>query len=204
MVNTIYSIGYSGFSIGDFLTTLRQHNIAGVIDVRSHPYSGYFSDYNRENIERVLKKQGIYYRNYANEFGAQQEDKKYYSEEGYLDFERFAKSRCFLEGLDKLRIGMERDYTFALMCAEKKPIGCHRAILVSRAFYELGYSVAHLLPGGQIITQEDLNRDLLEVYYPQRNQLSLFDETPDDEALLKAAYRKQNAGIGFRMAEGKE
>ena len=204
VVNTIYSIGYSGFSIDDFLAALKKHNVAAVIDVRSRPFSSYFSNYDKGALEPVLKKRGVFYRNYAREFGAQQDDRRYYSAEGYLDFERFAKARPFLEGVDKLRAGMERDYTFALMCAEKRPIDCHRAILVSHAFFDLGYNVIHLMPNGEMVTQAELNGQLLEKYYPDRNQLTLFDEPTDDASLLKLAYRRRNAEIGHRMTEENE
>jgi len=55
MVDTVYSIGYSGFSINDFIDTLHTNNISLVIDVRSTPYSQYFPDYNKDSLEQVLK-----------------------------------------------------------------------------------------------------------------------------------------------------
>jgi uncharacterized protein (DUF488 family) len=55
MVDTVYSIGYSGFSMSDFINTLQSNKISLVVDVRSHPYSQYFSDYNKESLEQTLK-----------------------------------------------------------------------------------------------------------------------------------------------------
>ena len=86
MVDTVYTIGYSGFSVNDFVATLKANHISLIVDVRSQPYSQWFSDYNRETLEKTLKQAGIYYRNYAAEFGARQENRSYYSSEGYLDF----------------------------------------------------------------------------------------------------------------------
>ncbi len=82
VVDTIYSIGYSGFLISDFISTLQKNKITLLVDVRSQPYSQYFSDYNKENLEQILKSKGIYYRSYAKEFGARQDERKYYSSEG--------------------------------------------------------------------------------------------------------------------------
>ena len=201
MVNTVYTIGYSGFSIDDFVTTLKKHNISLVVDVRSSPYSSYFPEYNRDSLEIFLKMHGIYYRSYASEFGARQSDQKYYCKEGYLDFEVFSKSEPFLQGLKKLCNSMEQNYTFALMCAEKDPICCHRTILVARAFFERGYNVVHLLINGSTITQEEINARLIEKYYPNRDQITFFETVQDDDTLLKAAYKKQNAEIGYRLEE---
>ena len=65
MVNTVYTIGYSGFSIDDFVATLKKHNVLLVVDVRSSPFSNYFPEYNKDALETCLKTHGIYYRNYA-------------------------------------------------------------------------------------------------------------------------------------------
>ena len=160
MQKKLYTIGYSGFKIDNFINTLKEHNINIVIDVRSVPYSQYNVDYNKEYLEKILQYNNIYYRNYATEFGARQENKIYYPN-GYLDFELFAKSKQFQTGIQKLEKTMQKNYKFILMCSEKDPIRCHRTILVSRAFYNLGYQVIHLLTDKKELTQADIEESLL-------------------------------------------
>ena len=53
MIDTIYTIGYSGFKIDDFVKTLKENGVSVVIDVRSLPYSQFYSDYNKENLSRI-------------------------------------------------------------------------------------------------------------------------------------------------------
>lgn len=72
MVNTVFTIGYSGFQLNDFVKILKDNGILLVIDVRSLPYSQHYADFNKENISKILKSSKIYYRNYASEFGARQ------------------------------------------------------------------------------------------------------------------------------------
>ena len=198
MIDTLFTIGYSGFKIIDFLSTLKMHNITLVVDVRSLPYSQYYSDYNKEKLSAILNSSGIYYRNYILEFGARQEDKHYYPN-GYLDFEMFSKSKNFITGVDKLKKAMEQDYSFALMCSEKDPINCHRAILVSRAFHKAGYQVVHLLPDGKTTTQSELEERLLNIFFPERNQINLFLPNLTTEEYIVEAYKKQNEKIGYSM-----
>ncbi|MGI6307195.1 MAG: DUF488 family protein [Dethiobacteria bacterium] len=204
MVDTVYSIGYSGFSMSDFINTLQSNKISLVVDVRSHPYSQYFSDYNKESLEQTLKYKGIYYRNYAKEFGARQDERRYYSSEGYLDFELFAKSSPFLSGFDRLVKSMMQNYRFALMCAEKDPINCHRTILVTRSFHDAGYKVKHLLPNNGMVTQEDIENRLLDKYFPNRNQITLFGEVFSKSEYIAQAYRKRNSEIGYSIEEESE
>lgn len=203
MDNTIYTIGYAGFSRDAFIEELKKYRISVLIDVRSSPFSSFHQEYNRDLLEPALKNNKIYYRNYAKEFGARQDDIKLYSSDGYLDFEKVAKSDNFQNGLLKLRNSMEQGYTPALMCAEKNPFDCHRAILVSRAFYECGCNVIHILPGNKTCSQGDLNKALLEKYFPGRDQISMFGNSEEDD-LVKEAYKKRNSEIGYRMMENNE
>lgn len=201
MIDTVYSIGYSGFLVDEFVNILEYNGINLLVDVRSQPYSQYYSDYNKDSFELKLKNKDIYYRNYANEFGARQDQKEYYSNEGFLDFELFAKSPQFLEGMEKLKNSMLQNYKFVVMCAEKDPFNCHRAILVTRAFHDAGFKIMHLLPAGEAMTQTDIEKRLLEKYYPQRDQLSFFEQHYSTNDYIKKAYKKRNAEIGYSNEE---
>ena len=200
MGKTVYSIGYSGFKNNEFVETLHMYNVNLVVDVRSKPYSQYFPDYNKEIFEKFLKDEHVFYRNYAVEFGARQTNNSYYVQ-GYMDFELFSQSDSFLNGFDKIEKTLAKGYTPVLMCAEKDPFNCHRAILVSRAFSLAGYHIEHLLPNNETVTQSDIERRLLDFYFPKRYQLSLVDEAKSDDELIIEAYRKRNQEIGFSMGD---
>lgn len=204
MDNTIYTIGYSGFSIDSFIEMLKKHNIRLLIDVRSSPFSSFYSDYNKESLENLLRKNGIYYRNYASEFGARQNDKTLYHQDGYLDFDLFCESESFKSGISKLINSLEQGYSFALMCAEKDPIRCHRTIMVSRRFFEKGFNVMHLLPNGASKSQQQIEQELLDKFFPNREQITFFSDLENDSTLIPQAYRLQNAEIGYRMEDGSE
>ena len=196
----LYTIGYSGFQIDEFIETLKGYGISAVIDVRSNPYSGYFRDYDAEQLRIRLRNSGISYRNYAREFGARHTDPAYFSHDGYLDFGVFAASTQFLDGTRKVVQGIEAGFVPVLMCAEKNPAACHRAILVSRWFHENGYEVIHILPDGVTQSQDDVVNQLKSAYFPNRAQLSFdnLNKTEDDYA--REAYKIANEKIGYREA----
>ena len=195
-MSEICTIGYFGFAIEDFIETLKKYAITCLVDVRSLPKSAYYKDYDKKNLSVVLKKNEIIYRNYAKEFGARQTDKKFYTD-GVLDFDKFSASEQFISGVEKIEKGMELGYKFALMCAEKRPETCHRNILIAKKFHELGYIVKNILPGGNFITQEDVEKILLDKYFPDRNQFSLFEEISEAE-MIRQSYKKQSFEIAYR------
>ena len=195
---TLYTIGYSGFpEAEDMVDFLKKREIGVLIDVRSSPYSAYFPQYNKENLQLALHGKGIYYRNYAEAFGARQENHAYYRN-GRLDFPCFTESKSFSDGVEKVENSLEKGYVLTLMCAEKDPITCHRAIMISRVFREAGYSVRHLRPDQEDETQEELEERLVKLYFPDSNQMDLFSAPMSFDEQLREAYRFQNDKIGFR------
>lgn len=138
----IFTIGHSTHSAGRFLALLRQHGIEAVADVRSSPFSHFNPQFNRENLEHVLKENGIRYVFLGKELGARTEDPSCY-ENGRVQYVRLARTAHFRGGLDRVTQGAQR-YRIALMCAEKEPLECHRTLLVSKALVERGLVVRHI------------------------------------------------------------
>ena len=199
MAKHIFTIGYSGFPyISDFINTLKGYSIQILIDVRSRPYSSYYEEYDKEKLNCKLKENGILYFNFARQFGARQEDLSFYKD-GRLDFETFSKSKQFLDGVDQVE---KSKATIVFMCAEKHPSECHRAILVARAFHDRGYMITHLKPNGETMTQEDIEDELVDTFFPHRTQQSLFDEDNMAECeYIAAAYKLRNDQIGFKLED---
>lgn len=200
MSRTVYTIGYTSFSIDEFINQIQKYNIRCVIDVRSYPVaSEFYHVYSRFSLEPILNKNKIIYRNYATEFGARQTDLSFYSN-NQLDFQKFIKSKNFIAGIEKIKKGIELGYTFALMCAEKNPINCHRAIMVGKGLRDSGIPVKHILPDKTLLSQQEIDDELLDIYFPNRKQLSLF-ENIDFDTMIEKAYCFQNKKIGYKIEE---
>ena len=103
-------------------------------------------------------------------------------------------------GIKKITDGMKIGYTVALMCAEKDPINCHRTILVGHEFSKLGYDVIHLSPA-KTEKQTDIENRLLDLFFPNRQQISFLQEDISQKDLIEKAYKKMNSLIGFRTEE---
>lgn len=199
----IFTIGYTAFQFDDFISVLKKYNVNSVIDVRSSPYSKFHSEYNTDELSVELKKRGFAYRNYKNEFGARQLEKKYYPQ-GYMDFSLFVRSDAFRSGMEKIMNASEMGYRFVLMCAEKDPVTCHRVIMVAREFYKEGYTVKNILANGEFCTQEDIECRLVDMYYPDRDQFSLFGEQLSWEEMVENSYVFQNEKIGYHINGGND
>jgi len=201
VTNTLYTIGYSGFNVNDFIGILKKYGVNVLIDVRSNPFSSYFPKYNKDRIIHTLKSNNIHYRSYAKEFGAQQSERRFYTPQGYLDFEVFTASDMYNTGYRRIEDSMKQDYVIAFMCAEKDPIDCHRSIMISRTYNDNGYEVLHLLPDKNPISQIDIEERLLDKYFPDRDQLSFFAGQKNNSELVSESYRRRNTDIGYYIGE---
>lgn len=198
---TIYTIGYTAFDVKSFIKVLKKYNINCVIDVRSNPQSTYYTDYDKDNLKKILEKNNILYRNYKLEFGARQTDKNFYNEEGWLDFEKFTQSKNFNKGYEKVENALKLKYSIALMCAEKDPMNCHRSIMIGRELKNRKFNVQHILYNESTESQDEIEKKLLEKYYKNLNQISFFDKQKTQEDLIKEAYKKRNKEIAYIREE---
>ncbi|URZ07527.1 DUF488 domain-containing protein [Clostridium felsineum] len=196
----IYTIGHSTYNIDYFIELLKRNNINCIIDVRSTPYSKYGPQYNRETLKKTLNGIGIYYIFMGKEFGARRDNKELYAKEGYLDFEKTRFDQDFKDGVVRVKNGIGKGYRIAFMCTEKDPFDCHRCILVAREFKDMGLDVKNILSDGSFITQKDIETRLLQKYFPNRNQMTLFNlKNTSEEKLLKDAYKLRNSEIGYKI-----
>lgn len=197
----LYTIGHSQHTPEYFITLLRKHNINYVLDVRSTPYSKHAEQFNKENVCALLQTVDIKYSFMGKYFGARPTEFDLYCDEGYLDFERVAKSERFNIGMQNVILGLQHGNRIALMCTEKDPIDCHRAIMVARAFDLNGVEVNHILSNGNLQTQKELDNRLVDKFFPNRGQLSIFNykNIMSDEEYTSQAYRKRNEEIGYRI-----
>jgi uncharacterized protein (DUF488 family) len=130
--------------------------------------------------------------------------------------EKIAATKLFQEGIHRLLKDSE-DYKIALMCAEKDPITCHRAILVCQYLRQHNLNINHILKNGDLETHTVLEERLLKEHNLTRPkikkpvQLSLFDNLLIDDNLqdyceeaIKEAYIKQGSLIAYvEKKEGK-
>ena len=155
----VWTVGHSNHPIERFVELLVGAGITAVADVRSRPWSRRHPQFNREVLASSLKDAGIAYVFLGAELGARATDPAAWHD-GRVDYERLAATTTFLSGLDRVAAGATT-HRIALMCAEREPFDCHRAILVSRHLSARGVAVTHLLPGGEQEQHAELERRLL-------------------------------------------
>ena len=152
-VPEVLTIGHSNHSLDAFVELLQQHRVTAVADVRSAPYSKYNPQFNREPLERALKGHDIAYSFLGSELGARPKNSSCYDQEDRVRFEVLEKTEEFQHGIERIMKGTAT-YRIALMCGERDPSKCHRAILVAPGLLRHGATVQHILADGSLETHD--------------------------------------------------
>jgi uncharacterized protein (DUF488 family) len=192
MTNILFTIGYSSRTVEDLIGLLERHKITALCDVRSMPYSSRNPQYNREPLKKVLKSHSIEYVFLGEELGARPKDPSCYVE-GKALYQKIADSTLFKDGLERIKLGMQKNYVLALMCAEKDPMTCHRTILICRQLRNRQVEIRHIIDHETTETQSDLEKRLIAQLklYPD-----MFKDT-DPNALIERAYDMQGDQIAY-------
>jgi len=190
----VLTIGHSSLSYERFVSLLREARVTAVADVRSSPFSRRFPQFNKGDLQKQLRKDGLSYAFLGKELGGRPVSQDLFNE-GVADYERMAATPSFAKGLERIIEGA-KEHRIALMCSEANPLECHRCLLVGRSLETYGISVKHILASGRTASQADIEQELLELF--GKGSADLF--APVDEQ-LGSAYRAQARRVAFAQVE---
>lgn len=147
---TLYTIGHSTRTIGEFVALLQEVAVDTVVDVRAFPRSRTNPQFNSEPLTGSLVQAGMTYR-YLPALGGRRHrspeaapsPNTLWRNEGFRNYADYAATAPFRAGMDELRALMS-DHCCAVMCAEAVWWRCHRRIIADYLLVE-GIPVAHIL-----------------------------------------------------------
>jgi uncharacterized protein (DUF488 family) len=185
----LFTIGHSTHSWEQFHELLTQHYVDAIADVRSSPFSARMPQFNREPLEKLLKRSGIHYVFLGEELGARRAEPECYVD-GVARYERIAMTPAFTSGLTRIQNGLRR-FRIALLCAEKDPLECHRTILVCRRLRGAA-EIQHILANGSLEPQDQAETRLMT-----EERIPDDDFFTDREKLLARAYDRRGEKIAY-------
>jgi uncharacterized protein (DUF488 family) len=175
----IYTIGHSNRPIDAFLALLAAAGVNALIDVRAQPGSQRFPQFGSDALRHAVNASGMDYHWAGRQFGGRRQlrpDSPHVAlaDDGRRGFADFMQTDLFRKGIDQL-LHMARGTPCALLCAEKHPADCHRA-LVADYLTAGGARVLHLIEP-EVTTEHRLNpaarRDGTALIYDRCSQPSL-------------------------------
>jgi uncharacterized protein (DUF488 family) len=136
-VTTLYSIGHSNRSLGDFLALLTGNSIEALADIRQFTRSRANPQFNAETFATALADNGIAYEHIA-PLGGRRSSRLADSPNGlwehpaFRSYADYALTEAFESGLVRL-LELASEKRTAIMCAEAVWWRCHRRIVADYA-----------------------------------------------------------------------
>ncbi len=143
----IWTIGHSTRPIDEFIDLLRGQQITLLADVRSHPGSRKFPQFNQAPLAVAVEAEGIGYAHFP-ELGGRRKTSpnspnaawRNASFRGYADY---MQTQAFRDGVDRL-LEAARARRTAIMCSEAVWWRCHRS-MIADDLKAMGVLVLHIL-----------------------------------------------------------
>lgn len=151
LVATLYAIGHSTRSLGDFISVLQAHSIQTLVDIRSFPMSRRLPYFNREALEKSLAQADIRYV-WMPALGGRRKKIREDSpnialrNDSFRNYADYMLTDGFRHGAEELIHLAEQSRT-AYMCAERVYFHCHR-MLVSDWLVAHRHEVQHIDDAG--------------------------------------------------------
>ena len=141
----LFTLGYEGLQLEDWLARLRAHSVAAVCDVRRNPVSRK-PGFSRRKLEAALRQAGIQYLGFPDlGIAAAERAAAKTRDERQAMFGRYRRGLARHAGeLERLARAAEEHRRVALACFEARPKDCHRHCLSDRLAGENGWTVRHL------------------------------------------------------------
>jgi len=192
----IFTIGHSDHPPEEFAKLLKTHSVSAVAYVRSAPYSRRFPQYNREELKATLGIHDLKYVFLGKELGARRVEEDCYSSDGQAKYLRIRELPLFRRGIERLLKGIDNQYRLAIMCAERKPENCHRAVLVCPELKKVcpELDIKHILADGKLLSHEDFEKKLVSI----NKEGTLFGT----ESASENAYQRQAEKIAYARLMG--
>jgi uncharacterized protein (DUF488 family) len=155
------TIGVYGFTLDEFVKTLREAGVVLLIDVRQRRgvRGPHYAWANAKRLGAALAEAGIAYRHHPELAPTTELRELQYREDDRLGVGKRSRQqlapeyrrRYLSEILDRADLGdvvaeLPEEGAGALFCVERDPEACHRSLIADRIAVEYGVPVTHLRP----------------------------------------------------------
>jgi len=127
----IFTIGYEGTTVGEFIAALERAGVQRVIDVRALPLSRR-PGFSKSPLRAALEEAGIEYV-HLKALGTPAEGRAAARAGRHSDLERIYSGQLELPeaiGQSAQMLDLAREKPSALLCMEREPAHCHRTLLL--------------------------------------------------------------------------
>lgn len=173
---TLYTVGHGDRTLDELLELLKQNGVEILVDVRARSADEEHPNFHRDHLRHACERSGLEYHWAGHHLGGRRRARAGSRHTAIIDerlrgFADFMDTEDFKIGLRQL-FGLNEHGVTALLCVERYPQKCHRA-MIADALLLKGVSVVHLIDDHESVVHrlhENLRRDAVEPVYDRNSQ----------------------------------
>jgi uncharacterized protein (DUF488 family) len=140
----IFSIGHGSKDIKELILELQSFDIKFLVDIRSIPYSKFYTHFNKSFLKYSVEKYHIKYGYMGDLLGGLPSDRTCYTD-GKVDYNKLKNKEFFIDGLKRLHYANSQGFNVCILCSESNPKECHRTKLIGVELQKLGIELRHIV-----------------------------------------------------------
>ncbi len=151
MTPTLYTVGHGNRTLEELIALLRETGLDTLVDVRAQPRSTHNPQFNDDSLRAAGARAGLVYHWAGRQLGGMRAPRPgsphVALDEGRRGFADHMDTDAFKKGASQLQHLAARG-ACAMLCAERDPARCHRALIADYLVLQ-GARVVHLLAPGE-------------------------------------------------------
>ena len=185
----IYTYGNTSIDVKDLICILQPYHINCIVDCRPQAYTIGMTNTPSDELQQVLKQNGIAYLPFAKHFGVFPNETR--NSKGTILYSKVIKTSNFLEGIERIERGVQKGYIICIIDYEKEIAKSRRYTHIGKYLHEK-YTICHIFPSGTHFTQEQVEQKQAErkSYRKQKNHMAQTIGKTGEE--LAALYLNNN------------
>lgn len=154
-LSAVWTVGHSNHDLESFATLVERHQVACLVDIRSHPHSRFAPHFNREQLQASMEARGVPYEFLGLALGGRPRREDQLDAKGHALYGKMALEPAFTDAIDRL-LSDASEHRLALLCSCGQPYECHRRLLVGKVLCDRGAELRHILPDGQVLSERSV------------------------------------------------
>jgi uncharacterized protein (DUF488 family) len=118
-----------------------------------------------------------------------------------IDYDVFAESEQFKKGADNMVKIVNHGFKPVIMCSEKDPINCHRAIMVARVLSrKYKFEIRHIVPEKDDESQVDLEKRIIDTVSHEvrkKKKLNVLEQKMKDKLKESESLLATNESVDY-------
>lgn len=191
----IYTYGHTSITSEHLIPLLKQNGINCIVDCRFTIPENTSLNTPTDELKIALKQNNIVYLPFFQHFGYI--PKEAINKRGEIVYKKIIQTSTFLNGIARLKTGVEKGYTICIIDNEIDTVQSRRFLYIGK-YLQDNFNIIHITSGGKCMSQQQIEKHIQEIQDAQQRKNQKSQSIGQIGEELAANYLVKN---GYRIVD---